>query len=42
VYRKETTPLLEFYRARRTLVEVDGVGTADEVFQRVLAGLEAL
>jgi len=41
VYQRETEPLLGFYRERGALVEVDGTGSAAEVFRRVLAGLEA-
>ncbi len=39
VFRKETEPLLAFYRERRVLVEVDGLGPSAEVFGRVVAGL---
>ncbi len=40
VYQNETEPLLAFYRDRGALVEVDGTGVAEEVFGRLLAGLE--
>lgn len=39
VYRRQTAPLVEFYRARGLLVEVDGGGTVEEV---TLAILEAV
>lgn len=35
VYRRDTEPLVEYYRARGALQEIDGVGTIDEVFQRL-------
>jgi adenylate kinase len=39
VYRSETEPLLAVYRDRGLLVEVDGMGTPDEVGQRIAAAL---
>jgi len=36
VYKAQTEPLKSFYRERGLLHEVDGVGTADEVFERIL------
>lgn len=41
VYQRETEPLLAFYRDREALVEVNGTGDAEEVFQRLLDGLGA-
>jgi adenylate kinase len=41
VYQRETSPLLSFYRQRGALVEVDGTGSANEVFQRLVDGLGA-
>jgi adenylate kinase len=35
VYRRQTEPLKEYYRRKGSLVEVDGLGTVDEVFNRV-------
>ena len=35
VYDKATEPLLEFYRERGILVEVDGTGAVDEVTDRI-------
>jgi adenylate kinase len=35
VYRRDTEPLVEYYRARGVLEEIDGVGGVDEVFQRL-------
>lgn len=37
VYKAQTEPLKDFYRERGLLREVDGAGTADEVFERILA-----
>jgi len=39
VYSKETEPLLAFYRERSALVEVEGIGSTDQVFRRVVASL---
>lgn len=35
LYRKETFPVLDYYRGLGLLVEVDGTGTIDEVAERV-------
>ena len=40
VYADQTAPLLEVYRERGLLVQVDGTGEVDEVTERVLAALE--
>lgn len=37
LYRERAEPLLQFYRGRKLLREVDAVGTEDEIFARVLA-----
>jgi adenylate kinase len=39
VYTASTEPLLALYRSRGLLVEVDGLGTVDEVHARVIAAL---
>ncbi len=39
VYQRETLPLLGFYRQRGLLVDIPGVGSIDDVNQRVLAAL---
>jgi adenylate kinase len=36
-YRERTEPLLDYYRSRGVLHSVDGVGTEDEVFERIKA-----
>jgi adenylate kinase len=41
VYAEQTEPLLEVYRSRGVLVEVDGLGPIDEVSERVFAALDA-
>lgn len=41
LYEQETRPLIEFYRSLGVLTEVDGVGTTDEVFQRVVDAVDA-
>jgi adenylate kinase len=40
VYAEQTAPLLEIYRARGILVEVDGLGPIDEVSERVFEALD--
>lgn len=40
VYRKETEPLLVFYRDRSALVEIEGTGSTDQVFRRLVASIE--
>ena len=40
VYIDQTAPLLEVYRARGVLVEVDGLGEVDQVTQRLFAALD--
>jgi adenylate kinase len=34
-YEQKTKPLIEYYRGRGVLREVDGVGTLDEVARRI-------
>jgi len=41
VYATETAPLVDTYRERGLLVQVDGMGPVEEVTERVLAALEA-
>jgi adenylate kinase len=40
-YRTTTEPLLEFYRERQILVDLDGSGPIPDVAQRIRAALEA-
>ena len=35
VYHSQTEPVLDYYRRRGVLREIDGLGTIDEVFQRI-------
>jgi adenylate kinase len=42
VYAEQTAPLLEVYRDRDILVEVDGLGEADEVTGRILDALDVV
>jgi adenylate kinase len=37
VYRQQTEPLRDFYRRRDALFEIDGVGSQEDVFLRLLA-----
>lgn len=42
VYEESTKPLLDFYGERGILVEVDGVGSVDEVAERIRLAIDAL
>lgn len=39
VYRQETAPLLEYYTAAGNLVSVNGVGSVDEISNRILEAI---
>lgn len=39
VYAKNTAPVVEFYRHQGSLVHVNGVGSLDEVFHRIIAAI---
>ena len=41
LYAEQTAPLVRVYAERGLLVQVDGMGSVDEVAARVLAALEA-
>ena len=41
IYESETGPILDVYRERGVAFEVDGVGTLDEVFERIITALAA-
>ncbi len=41
VYARETAPLLEHYRVRRLLAEVDGTGSRDDILGRIVERLES-
>jgi len=41
VYRERTLPLVEFYKERGVLVDVDGQGGIDEVYSRILKAVKA-
>lgn len=41
VYSEQTAPLVAVYRERGLLVQVDGMGSVDEVTARILAAVEA-
>ena len=42
IYRRETAPLTEVYSGRGLLVQVDGMGSVDEVFSRISSALEGV
>lgn len=41
IYERETAPILEVYRDRGIVDEIDGVGTLDEITDRIIVALEA-
>jgi adenylate kinase len=41
IYQAQTAPLMDYYRRQGILVEIDAMGTEDEVFGRVLESLES-
>ncbi|MDE0545337.1 adenylate kinase [Microbacterium sp. C7(2022)] len=41
IYERETAPILDVYRERGIVDAIDGVGTLDEIEQRIIAALEA-
>lgn len=40
LYDQQTSPLIDYYRAKSLLAVVSGVGTPDEVFARLLAAVQ--
>ena len=42
IYGEETAPLIDVYRDRGLLIEVDGLGEVGEVTQRILDALDAV
>jgi adenylate kinase len=42
VYAEETEPLIEIYRDRGILIEVDGMGEVSEVTQRIFDALDVI
>jgi adenylate kinase len=42
IYREQTEPLIDVYRGRGILVEVDGTGEVDEVTKRIFEALDVV
>ena len=40
VYKKETAPVADFYRKQHKLAEVDGVGSIDDISERLFDAVE--
>jgi len=40
VYKEETQPVEAFYRERGLLVEIDGVGDFEDVFERIVEAMQ--
>jgi adenylate kinase len=41
-FRRQTEPLVEYYRQRNILKSIDGLGTIEEVFQRLVKAVQQL
>ena len=41
IYERETAPILGVFRARGIVEQIDGIGSLDEITERILAALEA-
>jgi adenylate kinase len=41
VYTRETAPLLQYYRARKLLAEIDGTGAREDILARIVERLES-
>lgn len=41
IYERETAPILDIYRTRDIVDRIDGVGSLDEITDRIIAALEA-
>ena len=41
VYKRQTSPLLDYYRKKGILTTIDGMGTPDEVFSRIQAAVDS-
>ena len=39
VYIEQTSPLIQFYAGRKQLVEIDALGTVEDVTERAIAAL---
>ncbi len=39
VYQNETSPVLNYYREKGSVIEIDGIGTIDEIFNRIVSAL---
>ena len=40
VYTEQTAPLIDYYKGKGVLIDIDGVGAIDEVFARICAALD--
>jgi adenylate kinase len=41
IFHRQTAPLVDYYEKRGLLVHVDGIGTLEEVEERIAKALEA-
>ena len=41
LYEEQTAPLIEFYRERGLLIEIDGVGDQQEILDRIIRALDS-
>ena len=41
IYERQTKPLIDYYRRKSVLFDIEAIGTTDEVFQRICAAVDA-
>ena len=41
VYHQQSKPIIDFYEKMRKYVPIDGLGTVDEIFERIVCAVEA-
>ena len=41
VYHQQSKPIIDFYEIMRKYVPIDGLGTVDEIFERIVCAVEA-
>lgn len=39
IYHNETAPVLNYYQKKDAVIEIDGIGTIDEIFARIVTAL---
>ena len=42
VYKNETAPVKEFYKAQNKYIQIDGIGSIDQITDRLFAEIDAV